>query len=154
MKRIFWSMFGVLVCGLLLFGQVRTTKVPGDLEVKGVIKGAGFVPASPSSGPSFDWDVKGAALANASITLTAASSIKIDHMASGGTYILKVVQGGSGSYSLALYTTGTAPTCAAWKVINGGSGAITLSTAVGSIDLLSIYFDGTNCYANLGKNYS
>lgn len=65
---------------------------------------------------------------------------------SAGTYLtLVVIQDGTGSRTLTL------PTC---KVINGGSGAVTLTTAANSEDILTFFKIGTTIYCNYGKNYN
>ncbi len=43
---------------------------------------------------------------------------------------------------------------ASTKVINGGAGAVTLSTAAGSVDILTFSYVGTTLYCNYGKNYN
>lgn len=56
--------------------------------------------------------------------------------------LLRIIQGGSGSYTVTWPATVKAP-----------SGiAPTLSTAVGAIDIIGIYFDGT--YYNILSNYN
>lgn len=65
---------------------------------------------------------------------------------SAGTYLtLVVIQDGTGSRTLTL------PTC---KVINGGAGAVTLTTAANSEDILTFFKIGTTIYCNYGKNYN
>ena len=68
----------------------------------------------------------------------------------GGSYTLKVVNAASTAATL---TLGTAGSCSAWKVINGGAGAITLSGASKN-DVLAFTFDGTNCILTFGTNFS
>ena len=63
-----------------------------------------------------------------------------------GSYTLKIINASSTAATLTLGTSGSS--CAAWKVINGGSGAVTLSGA-SKTDFLAFTFDGTNCYAVL-----
>ena len=63
-----------------------------------------------------------------------------------GTYLtLVVIQDGTGSRTLTL------PTC---NVINGGAGAVTLTMAAGSEDILTFFKIGTTIYCNYGKNYN
>lgn len=67
-----------------------------------------------------------------------------------GTYSLEILEdstGGSVSFAL-----GTAGSCSAWKVTGAGAGAITLTSAANSRDLLTWTFDGTNCIATFRAN--
>lgn len=52
---------------------------------------------------------------------------------------LKVIQGGAGSYTLAISTA---------KTPNNGAG-LALSTGVGDVDIVSCYWDGTNLYCSV-----
>lgn len=83
---------------------------------------------------------------NAKITLTADRTIILDQLTSGDYGTLEVIQGGSGSYTLGL-PTGS-------KVSGGGNGMVTLSTSVGSIDILSFYYNGTYLYWNISTDFS
>jgi hypothetical protein len=40
------------------------------------------------------------------------------------------------------------------KVINGGGGAVTLTTAANATDVLSYFYDGTNYFWTIGYNYN
>jgi hypothetical protein len=61
-----------------------------------------------------------------------------------GNFLLKVVQGGTGSYTI------TWPGTVKWP----DSGTIpTLSTAVGAIDIISFYYDGTNYYGQASTDF-
>jgi hypothetical protein len=77
------------------------------------------------------------------VTMTANSTFNFAGMTAGSAYAVRIVQGGSGSYAV------TWPSATKWP----GGVAPTLSTAVGSIDLVSIYYDGTNYYASAGLKY-
>lgn len=65
-----------------------------------------------------------------------------------GNYVVRITQDGTGGEGLILGTGCT------WKVINTGAGAVTLSTGANAVDILSFIYDGANCLANLGKDYS
>ncbi len=62
--------------------------------------------------------------------------------------MLKVFQDGTGGRTLTLGSG------CAWKVSGGGGGAIALTPTPGALDVLSVIYDGTNCYANLSKNFN
>jgi hypothetical protein len=107
-------------------------------------------PTSLTDASTVTWNL-GNAYMNASWTFTVHSgsrTLDITNPVAGGTYILRLVQDGTGGEGLTLGTGCT------WKVSNGGSGAVTLSTSANAIDILSFYYDGTNCYANLNKNFN
>ena len=89
-----------------------------------------------SDGATINWNVALGRVATVTIAgsraMAAPSNLKI------GTYILKVVQGGSGSYNLTWngsfkWTAQTAPT---------------LSTAVGATDVFSFFSDGSKLYGS------
>jgi hypothetical protein len=82
----------------------------------------------------------------AKVTLGGSRTLAFSGAIAGMRGVLKVVQGGSGSYALTL-PGGS-------KVIGTGAGAVTLSTAVGSIDFLSWIYDGTNFFWNYGLDYT
>lgn len=94
------------------------------------------------------WAVNANPFGNAQVTLGGNRTINITNPVNGGSYVLKVIQDATGSRTLTLGTGCT------WKVISGGAGAITPSTAANAVDVLAFTYDGTNCYANFGKNYN
>jgi phage baseplate assembly protein W len=83
---------------------------------------------------------------NATVTLGGARGLAFSGIASGMTGTLIVKQDATGGRTLALP--------AGSKVINGGAGAVTLSTAGGAIDILTWVYDGTNTFWTYGKNYT
>lgn len=89
-----------------------------------------------SDGSTINWNVALGRVATVTIaasrTMAAPTNLKV------GTYILKVVQGGSGSYNITWnglfkWTAQTAPT---------------LSTAVGAVDVFSFFSDGSKLYGS------
>jgi hypothetical protein len=94
-----------------------------------------FAETTLTDAANIAWDLDD----NQTSTVTLAGNRTLDNptnMKAGATYILKVVQGGTGSYTLAYGT--------AYK-FQGGV-APTLSTAIGAVDILRFYSDGTNMY--------
>lgn len=83
---------------------------------------------------------------NASVTLTASRTLSITGLITGDYGTIKIIQGGTGSYTLTLPASS--------KVANGGAGVITLSTAVASIDIATFYYDGTNLFWNVTTNFT
>jgi hypothetical protein len=60
---------------------------------------------------------------------------------------LIITQGGSGSYTATFGTDGS-------TTVKFPGGAPTLSTAVGAIDVVTIFNDGTNYLGNIAKAYA
>ena len=83
---------------------------------------------------------------NATVTLGGNRTLAFSNVPNGATGVLIVKQDGTGSRTLALP--------AGSKVIDGGSGAITLTTTPSSIDVLSFIYDGTNYLWTKGLNYT
>jgi hypothetical protein len=88
---------------------------------------------------------------NASLTFTVHSgsrTLNLTGPVTGGSYVIWLKQDGTGGEGLTLGTGCT------WKVITGGAGAISLTASANAVDVLAFTYDGTNCYANIGKNYN
>ena len=79
---------------------------------------------------------------NQSATLTGAVNLAFSNPIAGANYSLTLIQGGAGSYTVTWPTT-------KWV----GSVPPTLSTAIGAIDLIGLYYDGTNYYGSYGLNF-
>lgn len=109
---------------------------------------SGLAPSTLTDGATITWDVASLSLKNATVTLGGNRTLNVSNLVSGGTYILRIVQDATPPRTLTLGTGCT------WKVANGGAGAITLTNAANAIDVLTFYYDGANCYANLGNNYN
>lgn len=83
---------------------------------------------------------------NAVVTLGGNRTLAFSNQTAGTYYTLRVIQDGTGSRTLAM-PSGS-------KVINGGAGAVTLSTAASAVDLLTFYYDGTNYWITYGNTYN
>lgn len=83
---------------------------------------------------------------NAKVTLGGNRTLAMSNPVSGSYGTLRVIQDATGSRTLTLP--------AGSKVINGGAGAITLTTTANAIDVLTFYYDGTNYFWTYGKNYT
>ena len=85
---------------------------------------------------------------NASVTLNQNTTINFSSNPTPGAYgTLVVTQGTGGNFTLTLPSTAN-------KVLGSTSTtAIALSTAAGAKDIINFYFDGTNCYWNVGQGY-
>jgi len=107
--------------------------------------------ASQTDGATVTWDIGSKMCANASLTFTThggSRTLNLTGLVSGGSYVLKIIQDGTGGEGLTLGTGCT------WKVSGGGSGAITPSTSANAIDVLAFTYDGTSCLANFNKNFN
>jgi len=83
---------------------------------------------------------------NAGVTLTASRILDEPTNVSDGDYgTLVIIQDGVGSHTLTLP--------ASFKVVNGGAGAITLSTAASSIDSISWVKKGSDFLVSVGLNF-
>jgi hypothetical protein len=78
------------------------------------------------------------------LTLTANCTLTFINMTAGVAYALRIVQGGAGSYTVTYPAGSIYP--------NGGVQPI-LSTAIGSRNLISIYYDGSNYYIAGSVNF-
>jgi hypothetical protein len=87
------------------------------------------------------WDLNTSITAE--VTLGGSRVLDVSNARSGDNGTLIVVQGGTGSYTLTLPTG---------SLTQGGS--YSLSTAVGSKDILAFFFDGSNYFWNIGKAYA
>ena len=101
--------------------------------------------ATLTDGATVTWTVAGL-VNNAVVTLGGNRTLAFSGLVNGMSGTLIVKQDATGSRSLTLP--------AGSKVINGGSGAITLSTTANAIDILTWTYDGTNTYWTFGKNYN
>lgn len=97
-----------------------------------------------TDGATITWTVTGGN--NATVTIAGNRTLAISGAAAGDYGTLRVVQDATGGRTLTLP--------GASKVVNGGTGAITLSSAANAIDLLNFYYDGTNYYWSYGVNFN
>jgi hypothetical protein len=107
--------------------------------------------ATLTDGATVTWAIASAMCDNAGLTFTVHSgnrTLNLTGLVNGGSYVVWLKQDATGGEGLVLGTGCT------WKVIGGGAGAVTLTATASAIDILSFTYDGANCYANIGKNYS
>ena len=81
------------------------------------------------------------------VTLTANTGFVITSLPTGGSVTVIVVQDGTGSRT-ATFGTDTS------TAVKFAGGTPTLSTAASSIDIVTIFNDGTNYYGDIGKAYA
>jgi hypothetical protein len=112
---------------------------------------ASLSPATLTDGATVTWAIGSVPMANSSLTFTVhggSRTLNLTGLVTGGTYVLRLVQDATGGENL---TGGTGCT---WKQLGGGGTSFTLTGTANAIDILTFYYDGTSCYANIGKNYS
>ncbi|NDE11792.1 MAG: hypothetical protein EBZ95_14725, partial [Chitinophagia bacterium] len=103
-------------------------------------------PQTLTSGTSISWNPTLGL--NANLVLGENGTLSFSSLPPAGAYgTLVVTQGGAGSKTLNLPSTAN-------KVLGSTSTTtIALSTAVGAKDILNFYYDGTNCFWNIGQGY-
>jgi hypothetical protein len=121
---------------------------PEDIDTTLSLINARLAPAFTvlTDGATVSWDFTGYPLRNAKVTLGGNRTLDIDNCPNGAAGVLIVIQDGTGGRTLALP--------AGSKVIDGGAGVVTLSSAPGKIDILSFVFDGTTYYWTYGTNFT
>lgn len=82
----------------------------------------------------------------ATVTLGGNRTLAFSNLQSGQFVVIYVTQDGTGGRTLTLP--------ASTKVINGGGGAVTLTTAANAVDVLTFSYVGSILYCNYGKNYN
>ncbi|HLO37978.1 MAG TPA: hypothetical protein VK173_05805, partial [Lacibacter sp.] len=82
----------------------------------------------------------------ATVTLGGNRTLAFSNLQSGQHVEIWFTQDGTGGRTITL-PAGT-------KVIGGGAGAVTLTTAAGSLDILTFSYVGTTLTCNYGKNYN
>jgi hypothetical protein len=80
------------------------------------------------------------------VTLGGNRTLAFSNLASGMFVVIYFTQDGTGGRTITLP--------ASTKVIGGGAGAVTLTTAANAVDVLTFNYVGTTLYCNYGKNYN
>lgn len=108
--------------------------------------------AAQTDAATVTWAIASGLCSNASLTFTVhggSRTLNLTGLAAGGSYVIKLIQDGTGGENL---IGGTGCT---WKQPAPASGStFTLTATAAAIDTLSIFYDGTNCEAVLIKAFS
>jgi hypothetical protein len=138
--------------GKHIVGCITSTNASGgdyNIEfIQSVVVGPSITPTTLTDAATVTWATVGV---NATLTFTVhggSRTLNLSGLVTGNVYLVKLIQDGTGGENL---TGGTGCT---WKQKGGGSGTFTLTATAGAIDILTFYYDGTNCYANLGLAYN
>jgi len=129
------------------YANVLTSATVGVAVANGGTGNTSMAYVALTYGATTTWTVAGL-INNATVTLTGNTTLAFSGLSNGMTGTLIVTQDATGSRTLSL------PSACTNKVIGGGSGTVTLTTAGGGIDILTFTYDGTNCYWTYGKNYN
>lgn len=123
------------------FGNgVTVTVGAGTLDIRGVFNPT---PQTLTDAATIVWNVTNGG--NAFINLLGTGrTLQIQNAVAGYTYTIRIQQG-SASRTITTWPTGTR-----WA----GGTVPTLSTTSGAIDIVSLYFDGTNFYGTFGAAFS
>jgi hypothetical protein len=97
--------------------------------------------ASGATAATINWDDGNNQKIDLSSSIT---SLTLSNPIEGGNYMLEIVQGGVGSYTI------TWPASIKWQ----NATSPTLSTAVGKIDVVSFFYDGTNYLGTFALNFA
>jgi len=133
---------GTVTTGIINTGALSSTSITASTYAS--------VPKTLSySGTTINWDP--AQGLNAAIVLTQNSTLSFTAAPPLGSYgTIVLTQDGTGSRTITLPTIASVTN----KVLGSTStSTVTLSTAANSKDILNFYFDGTNCYWNVGQGY-
>jgi len=99
-----------------------------------------------TQGMLIDWDVLNEST-SAKVILSGNVTLNVLNASSGDFGTLKITQDGVGSRTLTL-GAGT------HRVANGGSGAITLTSTAGAVDVITFFYDGSEFNWSAGYNYT
>ena len=103
-------------------------------------------PQALTAGSTINWNPANGL--NASVTLNQNSTLNFTSNPTAGSYgTLIVTQDATGSRTITL------PSVANKVLGSTSTTTITLSTAANSKDILNFYYDGTNCFWNIGQGY-
>lgn len=96
-------------------------------------------------GTTVSWDINSSN--SAIVTLSGTPrTLAITNHANGVFGLIKVIQDGAGGRTLTLPANS--------KTVDGGGGALALSSGPGDIDILTFVYDGTDFLWNVGRNYT
>lgn len=125
-------------------GSSGSAGAAGSTGATGGTGATSIVAENDSGNSGSTLTVSFASFPNQLITMTASCTFTFSNPTNGATYNLRIVQGGSGSYTV------TWPGAVKWV----GGTAPTLSTTVGKVDIVTLFYNGTSYFANYGLGYN
>ena len=84
-----------------------------------------------------------------SVTLNGSVTVTFTAPLGPGNFVLEIIQGTGGSFTITWPTQGLAAGNLAWV----GKTVPTLSTAAGAVDIISIFYNGVSYYGSYGVNF-
>jgi hypothetical protein len=129
---------GTVTTGAINAGAITATSVTAPIYAS--------TPQVLTDGSAITWNP--ALGLNASVTLGGNRTLSFSTTPIAGAYgTLVITQGTGGNFTITLPSTAN-------KVLGSTSTTtIALSTAAGAKDILNFYYDGTNCFWNIGQGY-
>jgi hypothetical protein len=129
---------GIVTTGAINAGAITATSVNSPIYAS--------TPQVLTAGSAISWNP--ALGLNASVTLNQNSTLEFSTTPLAGAYgTLVITQGTGGNFTITLPSTSN-------KVLGSTSTTtIALSTTAGAKDILNFYYDGTNCFWNIGQGY-
>jgi len=129
---------GTVTTGAINAGAITATSVTAAIYAS--------TPQALTAGSAISWNP--ALGLNASVTLDQNSTLNFSTTPIAGAYgTLVITQGTGGNFTITLPSTAN-------KILGSTSTTtIALSTAAGAKDILNFYYDGTNCFWNIGQGY-
>jgi hypothetical protein len=129
---------GIVTTGAINAGAITATSVNSPIYAS--------TPQVLTAGSAISWNP--ALGLNASVTLNQNSTLDFSTTPLAGAYgTLVITQGTGGNFTITLPSTSN-------KVLGSTSTTtIALSTTAGAKDILNFYYDGINCFWNIGQGY-
>ena len=129
---------GTVTTGAINAGAITATSVTAPIYAS--------TPQVLTAGSAISWNPTLGL--NASVTLNQNSTLNFASTPIAGAYgTLVITQGTGGNFTITLPSTAN-------KILGSTSTTtIALSTAAGAKDILNFYYDGTNCFWNIGQGY-
>ena len=129
---------GIVTTGAINAGAITATSVNSPIYAS--------TPQVLTAGSAISWNP--ALGLNASVTLNQNSTLDFSTTPLAGAYgTLVITQGTGGNFTITLPSTSN-------KVLGSTSTTtIALSSAAGAKDILNFYYDGANCFWNIGQGY-
>lgn len=126
--------------------STATLDVGGKIKADSTISAPNFasVYQSLSSGATVTWNMQSGA--TAAVTLGTNATLSISNVSQGMYGLIRITQDATGGRTITL-PSGS-------RVINGGSGAVTLTQTANAVDILTFFYDGTNYWWTIGNNYN
>lgn len=132
--------------GAFSTSRVITGTLGATFSGANVASTIGFSSSEYAAGTGAPGTINWANGQNQTRTFTSSGALTLSNPINGATYKLRIVQGGVGSFEISSYVGAT--------ILWAGGSAPILSSAAGSIDIISLYYNGTNYYGQIGVGFA